>query len=183
MYLNPNVLAKDLGYFKIDDTQLSEDHQFIYYRVNSDGGDFGALHMKHIDKDSTLKDVIENIGDFIVLNDNKTVFYSKKDAFHKLGSQLFLHLIGSDTIQDIKLFESFNDRATIGFYLSVSKRYLFIVNSYMNHTGAIYAIDLKGDKTKLIKIYDGKNGVSYSVNHFKGNGSQYLPMKTHRIIW
>ena len=168
VYLNPNVLAKDLGYFKIDDTQLSEDHQFIYYRVNSDGGDFGALHMKHIDKDSTLKDVIENVGDFIVLNDNKTVFYSKKDAFHKLGSQLFLHLIGSDTIQDIKLFESFNDRATIGFYLSVSKRYLFIVNSYMNHTGTIYAIDLKGDKTKLIKIYDGKNGVSYSVNHFKG---------------
>ena len=168
VYLNPNTLAKDLGYFKIDDTQLSEDHQFIYYRVNSDGGDFGALHMKHIDKDSTLKDVIENVGDFIVLNDNKTIFYSKKDALHKLGSQLFLHLIGSDTIQDIKLFESFNDRATISFYLSVSKRYLFIVNSYMNHTGAIYAIDLKGDKTKLIKIYDGKNGVSYSVNHFKG---------------
>ena len=171
VYLNANELQKELGFFQLQNVQISDDHSLLAYAVNTEGGDFGTLYFKHIDKDSVFKEQIANVGSFVLIKDNKSVYYMKKDAQHKLGNQVFLHVLGTDTIQDVKIYESMDNRgAPLSMSTTFSKRYLLIENSFMNHTGDVFAVDLKGDLTKVVKLYSEKPKVRTEIDHYSGEG-------------
>ena len=167
--LDPNKQAEEFGYFQLSGLDLSDDHTLLAYSVNTEGGDFGTLCVKNIAKDSVFKDRITQVGSFILLKDNLTIYYLKKDPKTKLGNQLFKHIIGTDTLTDQLIFERTEGSGYLNISLSESKRFLFISTSFMGWTGDIYAIDLESDEKTLVKIITGEKGVTSALSHSKGD--------------
>ena len=169
VYLNPNEMSKEFGYFEIQGTQISFDQSFLAFSINTDGGDFGTLHFKDLQRDSVLKDKLNNVGQFILLKDNKTVYYLKKDLKTKLGNQLFVHQVGTDSTSDKLLYQMVDGKGYLSIGLSESRKYLFVTTVFMGASGDVYAIDLESDDKTLRKVISGEKNVISGIDHIKGD--------------
>ncbi len=167
--LDPNIQAKEFGYFQIAGFELSQDHSLLAYSINTEGGDFGTLCIKNIAKDSVFKERISQVGGFILLSDNSALYYLKKDPKTKLGNQLFKHIIGTDTLTDVLIFENLEGSGYLNINLSESKRFVFITTVFMGWTGDIYVIDLESTDHSMRKINLGEKGIQSSIMHVDGD--------------
>lgn len=169
IYFNPNSMAKEFGYFQVQGLQISKDQSFLAFSINTDGGDFGTLHFKDLIRDTILTDKLTNVGQFIVLNDNKSVYYLKKDLKTKLGNQLYFHTVGTDTTQDQLIYQMFDGKGYLSINLSESKKFLFVSTVFMGASGDTYAIDLEKKDQAMRKVITGEKKVISSIDHIKGD--------------
>lgn len=167
--LDPNLLAKDLGYFTLAGMNLSVDHSLLVYSVNTEGGDYGSIYFKNLEKDSTSKEFISRVGSFLILPDNKTVYYIKNDPITKRFNQLFTHVIGTDTLMDQLVFQITDPKFSFGISLSTSKRFLIIASSTFGMSGEAYIIDLSGEDRSLRKLISPEKGITTAIDHYEGD--------------
>ncbi len=167
--LDANVLAQEFGYFTIAGYKLSEDHSLLAYSVNTVGGDYGSVYTKNIDKDSTFKDYITRVNHYLLTPDNKSIYYVKEDLISKRANQLFVHVLGTDTLTDKLILKIEDSKFNIGISISTSKQYIFISTSTFGMTGDYYVIDLLSNDLSIRKIYTAEKGIETSFDHIEGD--------------
>ena len=169
VYLDLNKIASEIGYFNLSSSAISKNNQLFVYVAVTDGGDFGKLYIKDIEKDTFLLDQISNVGSFKLMEDNQHILYSKRDATNQLGNQLYVHKIGSDTLTDIKLFSSSKKSETLSFYITESKKYLILMTTSFKRTEQVLVLDLeKGFESPLVEVFKGREEIRFYTNHIKG---------------
>jgi len=125
--LNVNELAEGYPFFNIPDFSISFDNKLMAFSVDTLGRRRYELHFKNLETGEILSDIIKNTdGELVWANDNKTVFYIIKDEETLREFQVWKHVLGSSSENDILVFEEKDD----AFYVSVSKsksdKYIFI---------------------------------------------------------
>ncbi len=125
--LDVNKLAEGHPYFHVADFNVSYDNKLMSYSIDTLGRRRYEIHFKNIETEKELDDVISDTdGELVWANDNKTVFYIKKDEETLREYQVWKHVLGTSPENDKLVFEE-KDEA---FYVSVSKsksdKYIFI---------------------------------------------------------
>ena len=124
--LDGNDMAKGHAYFEINNWEVSPDNRIIAYSVDTVGRRQYTLRFKNLETGEILPDTLENTsGDIAWGNDNKTVFYCKKNRSLR-PHKVYRHSLGHPTEEDGLVFHEKDPSFDVGVYKCKSEQYIFI---------------------------------------------------------
>ena len=113
-----------------------------------------------------LTDKIENTtGGSVWSNDNKTLFYTKKDPLTLRSSSIYRHILGTDASEDVIVFEEKDE--TYSTYVYKTKSHKFIVigsSSTLSSEFRIISADKPYGDWKVIQPRE--DNLEYSLAHY-----------------
>ena len=98
--------------------------------------------------------------------DDKYIFYSKLDKFHR-PRKIFRHTIGSNSSDDILIFEEKSDAFTVGIGITSDEKF-FIITTSDHNTSEQYYFGINEEKPEPKLIKNRKKGIIYSENSWDG---------------
>ena len=153
-------------YFGIGDLEVSNNDKYLGYSLDLKGSEYFTIYIRDIDTEKLITEKIEETNGSITFSlDDKYIFYSKLDEFHR-PRKIYRHEIGTTTKNDELIFEEKNEAFTVGIGLSPDEKYFFITTSDHNTSEQYYfGVNEKKPIPKLIK--KRKRGIIYSVTSWK----------------
>ena len=150
-------------YFGVGDLEVSYNDKYLGYSLDLKGSEYYTIYVRDILSEKLITQKIENTSGSITFSlDDKYLFYSKLDEFHR-PRKIFRHKIGTSPKKDELIFEEKSDAFTVGISLSSDEKFFFITTSDHNTSEQYYfSIDEDKPEPKLIK--KRKRGIIYSVN-------------------
>ncbi len=150
-------------YFGVGDLEVSYNDKLLGYSLDLKGSEYYTIYIRDISSGKLLTEKIEETSGNITFSlDDKYIFYSKLDKFHR-PRKIFRHKIGSSIESDKLIFEEKSDAFTVGISLSSDEKYFFITTSDHNTSEQYYfRVEDENPKPKLIK--KRKKGIIYSIN-------------------
>ena len=154
-------------YFGIGDLEVSFNDKYLGYSLDLKGSEYFTIYIRDISTNKLVTEKIEETSGGITFSlDDKYIFYSKLDKFHR-PRKIFRHKIGTSSIEDELIFEEKSEAFTVGIGLSSDEKYFFISTSGHNTSEQYYfSVDEEQPKPKLIK--QRKRGIIYSSNSWGG---------------
>ena len=152
-------------YFGLGDLEVSNNDELLGYSIDLKGSEYYTIYLRNIKSNKLVSEKIDNTSGSILFSlDDKYIFYSKLDKFHRPRT-IFRHEVGTSIKQDLLIFEETSDAFTVSIGISSDEKYYFIKTSDHNTSEEYY---FKSDETKpnpkIIK--KRKKGILYSVNSF-----------------
>ncbi len=155
-------------YFGIGDLEVSFNDKYLGYSLDLKGSEYFTIYIRDISSQKLITDKIEETSGSITFSlDDKYLFYSKLDKFHR-PRKIFRHRIGSSTKEDELIFEEKSDAFTVGIGLSADEKY-FIITSSDHNTSEQYYFPSNESKPTPRLIKKRKKGIIYSVTSWYGN--------------
>ena len=104
--LDQPALAEGHSYFAVGGRSVSPDNNLLIYGVDTVSRRQYTLYVKDLSTGEIFEDRIpETTGGATWANDNKTLFYTKKDPVTLRSFQIYKHVLGTDVSEDVLVFE------------------------------------------------------------------------------
>ncbi|WP_343701650.1 S9 family peptidase [Chitinophaga sp.] len=178
--LNVNDMAKGYAYYNVVGLNVSPDNKMVAYGVDTVSRRKYTIHIKNLETGELLPDAIANTtGGSTWANDNKTLFYTRKNDSTLRSESISKHLLGADPKTDKIVFFEKDDTYSTWVYKSKSRKYIIIgsgstLSSEYRYLDAdqpdgafkifhprekdlLYDIDHRGDKFYVVTNYNAKN--------------------------
>jgi len=155
-------------YFGVGDLDVSYNDKYLGYSLDLKGSEYYSIYIRDISLNKLVTEKIDETGGGITFSlDDKYIFYSKLDKFHR-PRKIYRHKIGTSVKNDELIFEEKSEAFTVGIGLSSDEKYFFISTSDHNTSEQYYfGVNEEYPNPKLIR--QRKKGIIYSVNSWKGN--------------
>ena len=165
--LDGDVEAKDLSFYKIGAFSHTSDHKIAAIAEDKNGSEIYQIRFRDLDEGWDLADVLLNAsGDVEWAEDGKTLFYTVLDESHR-PSKVMRHILGTDSADDVEVFEETDPGFFIGLSKTESRRYLLIDN-HDHQTSEVWLIPSDKPDTAPALIAAREPGVEYSVSERDG---------------
>ena len=164
--IDANELAEGHEYFQLGGMSVSKDNKMLAYGVDTVSRRQYTVYFKNLETNETLKTTIPNTtGGCTWANDNKTVFYTKKDEATLRSDKIYKHKIGVNTDQDEMIYHEIDDTYYTGIYKTKSDKYLIIWSgsTLTNHYQILEADNPDG---AFRDFYSREENLEYSIAHF-----------------
>ena len=173
---NCNEMAMGQSYFNLGGVSVSPDNQFATFAVDKVSRRIYDIQIKNLSTGEILPDIIKNTsGSSVWANDNKTIFYTKKDNITLRSDKVYRHTIGTNPLNDELIFEEKDDTFDVFVYKEKSKKYI-VIGSSSTLTNEFQILNADTPKEKF-KIFQPRvRGLEYSISHF-GNDFYILTNK------
>ena len=150
-------------YFGVGNLVVSFNDKLLGYSLDLKGSEYYTIYIRDIATNKMVTEKIEETSGSVTFSlDDKYIFYSKLDKFHR-PRKIFRHKIGTSIKEDELIFEEKSEAFTVGIGLSSDEKYFFISTSDHNTSEQYYfSVDEELPKPKLIK--QRKRGIIYSVD-------------------
>ncbi len=150
-------------YFGIGDLEVSYNDKYLGYSLDLKGSEYYTIYLRNISTGKEITEKIEETSGSITFSlDDKYIFYSKLDEFHR-PRKIYRHKIGTSVKSDELIFEEKSEAFTVGINLSSDEKYFFITTSDHNTSEQYYfLVNENKPKPKLIK--KRKRGIIYSIS-------------------
>jgi oligopeptidase B len=164
--LNGPELGKDQSYFALGGLSVSTNNEILAYSVDLVSRRQYTIHFKNLTTGELFEDKIENTtGGITWANDNKTVFYTKKDPVTLRSYRIYKHILGTDQSTDELVFEEKDE--TFGCWISKSKSGDFIfMGSWSTLSSEVQFLDANTPNGKWNVVQPREKNHEYSVSHF-----------------
>jgi oligopeptidase B len=155
-------------YFGVGDLEVSFNDKYLGYSLDLKGSEYYTIYIRDIASNKLITEKIEETSGGITFSlDDKYIFYSKLDKFHRPRT-IYRHKLGTPVKDDELIFEEKSEAFTVGIGLSADDKYFFISTSDHNTSEQYYfGENEENPKPKLIK--QRKRGIIYSVNSWDGH--------------
>ena len=184
---NVNEEAEGHEYFQLGGLNVSPDNNLVAFATDTVSRRQYTIQIKNLETGKILSDKIENTtGGSVWSNDNKTLFYTKKDPLTLRSSSIYRHILGTDVSEDVVVFEEKDE--TYNTYVYKTKSHKFIVigsSSTLSSEFRIIAADKPYGEWKVIQPRE--ENLEYSLAHYgdyfyiqtnKDNATNFKLMKT-----
>ena len=162
--LDVNELAKAHDYYQVSGLTASPDGKLLAYGEDTVSRRIYTVQFKDIAGNTLLNDKLEGTSGGIVWgNDNKTVYYIKKDPQTLLGYQVFRHTLGTAQATDEMVYEESNKSYYTGLSKSKDGSSVFIWHSSTEASG-VSVIDADNAKAMPKKFMEREEGHEYSIS-------------------
>lgn len=163
--LNVNEMASGHHYYNIQGLEVSEDNKILAYGEDTVSRRQYTLKFKDLATGNMLTDVIPNTtGDVVWANDNKTIFYTRKDAALR-SFQIFRHTLGTPVKSDVLIFHEKDETYSTFIYKSKSKKYLILgSSSTLSQEYQILEADSPMGKFRMFQPRERK--LEYDISHY-----------------
>ncbi len=150
-------------YFGIGDLEVSYNDKYLGYSLDLKGSEYYTIYLRDILTGKEITEQIEETSGSITFSlDDKFIFYSKLDKFHR-PRKIYRHKIGTPIKNDELIFEEKSEAFTVGISLSSDEKYFFITTSDHNTSEQYYfKVNEHKPEPKLIK--KRKRGIIYSIS-------------------
>ncbi|MCI2228334.1 S9 family peptidase [Polaribacter sp. MSW13] len=166
LIFNVNEEAKGFDYFQLGGLNISPDNKLVVFATDTVSRRQYFLRIKNLETGEIYKDVIENTtGGSVWANDNKTIFYTKKDPVTLRSVKIYRHVLGTPTSEDVEVFHEEDD--TFGTYVTKSKSNKYIIiGSYSTVSTEAQYLDADNPTGDFTIIQPRVRDLEYSVSHF-----------------
>lgn len=167
-----NEMAKGFAYFKLGGISISPDNTMASFSVDTVSRRQYTLQIKNLVSGEVFSDKIENTtGSSTWANDNKTLFYSKKDEVTLRSDTIYKHKLYTDASLDTLIYKEEDDTFNTFIYKSKSKKYLIIgSSSTLTSEYRILNADTPDEDFKIFS--ERERELEYSIAHY--NDSFYI---------
>ena len=153
-------------YFGIGDLEVSYNDKYLGYSIDIKGSEYYTIYIRDIKTNNYITEKIEETSGAITFSlDDKFIFYSKLDEYHR-PRKIFRHKLGTSVQDDTLIFEEKSEAFTCSISLSSDEKYYFISTSDHN-TSEQYYFNVKDENPKPKLIQKRVKGVIYSVNSWE----------------
>lgn len=163
-----NEMAKGHSYFKLGGISISPDNKLACYSTDIVGRRQYALKIKNLITGKIYDEQILNTtGTSTWANDNKTLFYSRKDDVTLRSDKIYKHHFGEDGKEDTLVYHEKDDTFYTFVYKTKSRKFI-IIGSTSTLTSE-YRILLADDPDGDFKLFHPRERkLEYSISHYKG---------------
>ncbi len=165
--LDQNKMAKGLSYFALGGSSVSPNNELLVYGVDTVSRRQYTLFVKNLNSGELLNEILINTtGHAVWANDNKTLFYTTKDAVTLRSNKIFKHKLGTLQSEDELVFEETDESFSCFVYKSKSWDYIFIGSSQTLSSEYRYIDANKPDGDWKI-LQEREENHLYGISHFK----------------
>jgi len=161
-----NEEAQEHEYFQLGALNVSPDNKLVAFATDTVSRRQYTIQIKNLETGELLTDKIENTtGGSVWSNDNKTLFYTKKDPLTLRSSSIYRHILGTDASEDVIVFEEKDE--TYSTYVYKTKSHKFIVigsSSTLSSEFRIISADKPYGDWKV--IHPREDNLEYSLAHY-----------------
>ncbi len=162
-----NKLAEGHDYYALTGLNVSRNNNLASFGVDTISRRQYNLQFKNLKTGKIYPEVINNTTSGTAwANDNKTIFYTKKDPTTLRSDKIYRHVLGTDPSKDVIVFEEKDDTFGTFVYKTTSKKYI-IIGSYSTLSTEYRFIDADkpNDEFKVFQIRERE--LEYSISHFE----------------
>ena len=184
---NVNEEAEGHEYFQLGGLNVSPDNNLVAFATDTVSRRQYTIQIKNLETGKILSDKIENTtGGSVWSNDNKTLFYTKKDPLTLRSSSIYRHILGTDASEDVIVFEEKDETYNTYVYKTKSRKFIVIgSSSTLSSEFRIISADKPYGEWKVIQPRE--ENLEYSLAHYgdyfyiqtnKDNATNFKLMKT-----
>lgn len=162
-----NEMAKGHSYFKLVGISISPNNKLVSYGIDTTGRRQYTINIKDIESGEKLDDMLENTtGGATWANDNKTLFYTLKNAKTLRSEKIYKHKLGTNT-EDELVYHETDDTFGTSVYKSKSRKYL-IISCYSTLTTEFRILNADTPDEEFKIFQPREKGLEYSIYHYNG---------------
>ncbi|WP_430611974.1 S9 family peptidase [Flavobacterium sp. JP2137] len=166
---NCNDWAEGHAYFNLRGINISDDNLWAAFAIDTVSRREYTIQIKNLQTGAVLDTQIENTtGGSTWANDNKTLFYSRKDEVTLRADKIYKHRLGTPTSEDVLVYFEKDNTFSTGVYKEKSKKYLVIEceSTLTTEFRILHADDPDGD----FKVFQKRErGLEYGIAHYGDN--------------
>ena len=164
--LDVNKLASKHAYYSVGSISVSPNNKILAYSFDTLSRRLFSIKFLELKTKKQFKETIKNTtGSITWANDNKTIFYSKKEDKTLRVNKIYRHQLNSDIKNDILVFEEKDDQFSTGVYKTKSQEFLIIASrSTLTTEMRFLNANTPDDEFKLFAKREKNH--EYSINHF-----------------
>lgn len=163
LFIDENELAKGHSYYGLGQWQPSPNNRYVALCEDVVGRRNYTVKIREFSTSKFLTDEIKDTdGSFIWANDNKTIYYVKKDPVTLRSFQVYKHTIGTKTTNDILVYEDKDEKFNVGITKSNNGKFIYIFTS-SSTTSEQWLIDADNASAKPILFLARHTGHIYEV--------------------
>jgi oligopeptidase B len=125
-----NEMAKEHAYFNLGSIAISQDNKLAAFSTDVVSRRQYTIQVKNLVTGEIYPDkIINTTGSVTWANDNKTMFYSMKDAITLRSHKIVKHKLHTEVKDDIEVFHEEDETFNTFVYKTKSKKYIVIGSS------------------------------------------------------
>jgi oligopeptidase B len=176
LFLDENLRAKGKPFYELADWAPSPNNELLAISEDFVGRRKYTITIRENKNNKFLKDQIKDTdGSIVWANDNKTIFYVKKDPQTLREFQIFRHILGTDSKKDVLVYQEDDEKFAVSITKSITDKYIFIY-SHSSTTSEMRFIDSDMPSSSPIVFLLREKGHLYEVDHHE-NGFYILSNK------
>ncbi|MGB0788612.1 MAG: S9 family peptidase, partial [Marinirhabdus sp.] len=163
---NVNEMAKGYPYYNLRGLNVSGDNKWAAFAVDTVSRRKYTIYIKNLETNEILpRSIAHTTGGSTWANDNKTLFYTRKDEQTLRSNKIFRHTRGTDPATDVQVFEETDETFSTFIYKTKSDKFLVIGSS--STLTSEYRILNADNPSGAFKIVQPRTrGLEYSISHF-----------------
>ncbi len=163
LVLDVNELAQNLDYFNVASITPSPNNRYIAYAEDLSGRREYNIKIKNLETGQIIDESIQKSSGSVVWNKkNDTIYYALKDPVTLIENKVFKHKVGTDTKEDILIYEEKDTEFHLHIFESRTKKYLNIYSS-KTEASEIWLLDLDDENSKPFCVLERSEKHLYSI--------------------
>jgi len=163
-----NEMAKGHNYFNLAGINISPDNKYAAFGVDTVSRRIYTIQIKNLETGEILADKIEGVtGGSTWANDNKTLFYTGKDAQTLRSDKIYKHKLGASQKDDVMIYHEKDDTFNTFVYKEKSKKYL-IIGSGSTLTSEYQILEADNPDGKFRVFQPRVRGLEYGIDYYNG---------------
>ena len=156
---------EDADYYDLADWSPSPNNELLAVSEDFIGRRKYSITFRENKSGKYLADKIEETsGGVVWANDNKTVYYIKKDPQTLREYQVFMHVLGTDSKADVLIYQEDDEKFSVGLEKTITDKYIFI-SSYSSTSSETWFLDANNTKEPLMVFLPRRKDHLYQVAH------------------
>ncbi|NGZ88656.1 S9 family peptidase [Psychroflexus maritimus] len=165
--IDVNELAEGHEYFNLSGLSISPNNKYASFGVDRVGRRKYTLQVKDLEVNEILPTKIElTTGGSVWANDNKTIFYTRKDDQTLRSNQVFKHQLGSEPKEDKLVFQE-DDETFISYVYKTKSKEFIVIGSTSTTTDDYQILNANQPEDNFKPFAKRKQGVEYNIEHYK----------------
>ena len=166
--LNVNELAEGLDYYNARGLNVSPDNKILGYGEDTLSRRIYTLRFKDLSSGKMLEDVIANTtGSMTWGNDNKTIFYTRKDKSLR-SYKVFRHVLGTPVSEDVEVFHEKDETFSCYVYKTKSKKFI-VIGSFATLSAEFQYLDANKPDGEFTLFQEREREHEHSISHYGDN--------------
>ena len=162
-----NQMSKGYEYYKLGGLNISLNNKLAVFATDTVSRRQYFLRIKNLETGEIYKDIIDNTtGGSVWANDNKTIFYTKKNPVTLRSEKIYRHVLGTPTSEDVEVYHEKDE--TFGTYVTISKSKKFIIiGSYSTTSTEAQFLEADNPTGEFKVLQPRVKDLEYNVAHYK----------------
>lgn len=182
-----NEMAAGHSYFHLAGINVSKDNKLAAFAIDTVSRRNYTIQIKNLETGEIYPQKIElTTGGSTWANDNKTLFYTRKDPQTLRSDKIYRHTLGTSPSEDVEVFHEEDETFRTFVYKTKSDAFI-VIGSASTLTTEFRTVDADTPEADFKIFSPRERGVEYNIAHFedhfyiltnKDQASNFKLMKT-----